>query len=125
MIDYYRILGIPRNSDLSVIKQKYKEKALKYHPDRNKGDSKANKKFNLVKIAYDTLSDKEKRKYYDKNLNKSHKYSFSSSSFYSSNVNGKTHKKVRIQRNNDVYYKETRNGKVIKESGNLMIKDKK
>lgn len=34
--DFYELLGIPRNADLKDIRKKFKEKALKHHPDKNK-----------------------------------------------------------------------------------------
>mmetsp|Transcript_8750 Transcript_8750/g.22499 ORF Transcript_8750/g.22499 Transcript_8750/m.22499 type:complete len:462 (-) Transcript_8750:106-1491(-) len=62
----YNVLGVPPDSPESVIKKAYKKKALMYHPDRAKGDKKqAEKKFQEVAHAYETLSDPEKRKIYD------------------------------------------------------------
>jgi len=64
MKDYYEILGVSRNASLDEIKQKYRELALKYHPDRNK-DKNAEEKFKEINEAYAVLSDPEKRKEYD------------------------------------------------------------
>ena len=63
--DYYEILGVSRNASLDEIKQKYRELALKYHPDRNK-DKNAEEKFKEINEAYAVLSDPEKRAQYDR-----------------------------------------------------------
>ncbi|XP_046394015.1 protein tumorous imaginal discs, mitochondrial-like isoform X2 [Ischnura elegans] len=63
--DYYEILGVARNSSPKEIKTSYFQLAKKYHPDRNKGDPNAVKKFQEVSEAYEVLSDENKRKQYD------------------------------------------------------------
>lgn len=63
--DYYEILGIEKNADESEIKKAYHKMALKYHPDRNEGDSAAEEKFKEAAEAYGVLSDSEKRQGYD------------------------------------------------------------
>ncbi len=64
--DYYEILGVPKNADVTIIKKSYRKIAMKYHPDRNPGDKKAEEKFKEAAEAYDVLSDKEKRALYDR-----------------------------------------------------------
>jgi curved DNA-binding protein len=64
--DYYNILGVKRNASESEIKQAYRRLARKYHPDVNPGDKSAEEKFKQMNEAYEVLSDKEKRKKYDK-----------------------------------------------------------
>ncbi|MDW8093574.1 MAG: J domain-containing protein [Caldimicrobium sp.] len=63
--DYYAILGIPRNATQEEIKKAYRRLAMKYHPDRNKGNKEAEEKFKEINEAYAVLSDPEKRKLYD------------------------------------------------------------
>ncbi len=63
--DYYKILGIDRNASEDEIKKAYRKLAMKYHPDRTKGDKSAEEMFKKVSEAYAVLSDKEKRKEYD------------------------------------------------------------
>ena len=64
--DYYNILGVKRDASEREIKQAYRRLARKYHPDVNPGDKSAETKFKQINGAYEVLSDKEKRKKYDK-----------------------------------------------------------
>ena len=64
--DYYEILGISRNASSEEIKKAYRRLAVKYHPDKNRDNSKeAEEKFKEVSEAYKILSDGEKREIYD------------------------------------------------------------
>ncbi|XP_064607714.1 protein tumorous imaginal discs, mitochondrial-like isoform X3 [Liolophura sinensis] len=63
--DYYSILGVPKNADTKTIKKAYYQLAKKYHPDMNKNDPAAEKKFQEVSEAYEVLSDSSKRQQYD------------------------------------------------------------
>jgi len=64
--DYYEILEIQRQSGKEEIKKAYRKMALKYHPDRNPNDKKAEEKFKQINEAYEILSDDTKREIYDK-----------------------------------------------------------
>ncbi len=64
--DYYAILGVSRNADREEIKRAYKRLAKKYHPDVNKDDPEAEKRFKEVNEAAATLGDEEKRRQYDR-----------------------------------------------------------
>lgn len=63
--DYYQILGVSKSASAQEIKTAYRKLALQYHPDRNKGDKKAEDKFKEVTKAYEVLGDEQKRKTYD------------------------------------------------------------
>ena len=63
--DYYKILGVHKSASAEEIKKAYRKLAMKYHPDRNKGNKEAEAKFKEVSEAYAVLSDQEKRKQYD------------------------------------------------------------
>ena len=63
--DYYEILGISRGADDAEIKKAYRKMALKYHPDKNPGDAKAEDQFKEAAEAYEVLSDANKRSRYD------------------------------------------------------------
>jgi curved DNA-binding protein len=63
--DYYAALGVARGASEEEIKKAYRKLAMQYHPDRNKGDKKAEEKFKDISEAYAVLSDKEKRTQYD------------------------------------------------------------
>lgn len=65
MKDYYKILGVDKNASQDDIKKAYRKMALKYHPDKTKGDKEAEDKFKKANEAYAVLSDPEKRKQYD------------------------------------------------------------
>lgn len=63
--DYYEILGVARDASEADIKKAYRRVAMKYHPDRNPDDPKAEDKFKEASEAYEVLSDTEKRAAYD------------------------------------------------------------
>ena len=63
--DYYKILGVDKNASIDDIKKAYRKLAIKYHPDKNKGDKTAEDRFKEINEANEVLSDPEKRKKYD------------------------------------------------------------
>ncbi len=63
--DFYQILDVPKNASDEDIKKSYRKLAMKYHPDRNQGDTSAEAKFKEAKEAYEMLSDPDKRAAYD------------------------------------------------------------
>jgi len=63
--DYYEILGIEESANQKQLKDAYRNLALKYHPDRNKGNPGAAAKMKEINESYAVLSHPEKRKQYD------------------------------------------------------------
>ena len=63
-IDYYKILGVPRNATQEEIQRAYRKRARKFHPDVNK-DKNADAEFKKINEANEVLKDPEKRKLYD------------------------------------------------------------
>ena len=64
--DYYEILGVKKDATKQEIKSAYKKLAKKYHPDLNKDNPEAEKKFKEINEAYSGLSDENKRANYDR-----------------------------------------------------------
>ena len=60
MKDYYNVLGLRQGASKTDIKKAYRKLALKYHPDKNSGDKKAEQQFKEINEAYDMLSNPEK-----------------------------------------------------------------
>ncbi|MBM3395070.1 MAG: molecular chaperone DnaJ [Betaproteobacteria bacterium] len=64
--DFYETLGVNRDASDDDIKKAYRKLAMKYHPDRNPDNAKAEEKFKEAKEAYEVLSDEQKRAAYDR-----------------------------------------------------------
>jgi molecular chaperone DnaJ len=64
--DYYELLGVSRDADDAQLKKAYRRLAMKYHPDRNPGDTEAEEKFKEAKEAFEVLGDPNKRAAYDR-----------------------------------------------------------
>ncbi|MGD8429996.1 MAG: molecular chaperone DnaJ, partial [Ectothiorhodospiraceae bacterium] len=63
--DYYEVLGVAPNASEDDLKKAYRRMAMKYHPDRNPGDTEAESRFKEAKEAYEVLADPQKRAAYD------------------------------------------------------------
>ena len=63
--DYYEVLGVDRGASDDEIKKAFKKLAMKHHPDRNPDNPNAEASFKEAKIAYEVLSDNQKRATYD------------------------------------------------------------
>jgi len=66
MRDPYQVLGLTRDASAADVKKAYRKLAKKYHPDSNSGDAAAEAKFSEATVAYDILSNKEKRARFDR-----------------------------------------------------------
>lgn len=64
--DFYTILGVDKSADDKEIKKAYRRLAMKYHPDKNPDDPSAEEKFKEATMAYEVLSDAQKRATYDR-----------------------------------------------------------
>jgi len=67
--DNYDILGVSKDASSGDIKKAYRSLSLLHHPDRNPGNEDAKAKFQEISSAYEILSDPQKRKQYDAELN--------------------------------------------------------
>jgi molecular chaperone DnaJ len=63
--DFYDVLGVSRSASEAEIKRAYRQMAMKFHPDRNPGDTAAEAKFKEVNEAYEVLKDPQKKAAYD------------------------------------------------------------
>src|SRR4249919_2732802 len=63
--DYYEVLGVNRDCSEEDLKKAYRRLAMKWHPDRNPDNPKAEENFKEAKNAYEILSDAGKRAAYD------------------------------------------------------------
>src|SRR5688572_25458866 len=63
--DYYKVLGVDKSVSSDEIRKAFRKLAVKYHPDKNPDDKKAEEKFKEINEANEVLSDPEKRKKYD------------------------------------------------------------
>ena len=64
--DYYEVLGVNRDADEEAIKKAYRKLAMKWHPDRNPDNPKAEEHFKEAKEAYEVLTDPQRRAAYDR-----------------------------------------------------------
>ncbi len=65
MRDFYDVLGVPKNASSDEIKKTYRKLALKFHPDKTKGDKASEEKFKEASESYHILSDEKRKANYD------------------------------------------------------------
>lgn len=63
--DYYTTLSVSKTASSDEIKKAYRKLAIKWHPDKNKGDAAAEEQFKKISEAYEVLSDENKKAQYD------------------------------------------------------------
>jgi curved DNA-binding protein len=63
--DYYKVLGVSKSASQDEIKKAYRKLAVKYHPDKNEGNAKAEARFKEITEAYEVLGNAENRQKYD------------------------------------------------------------
>jgi DnaJ-domain-containing protein 1 len=64
--NYYAVLGVSRKANQATIRKAFRQMSLKYHPDRNQNNpEEAQQKQIAITLAYEVLSDPEKRRIYD------------------------------------------------------------
>ena len=124
-MNYYEILEITENADVSQIKKKYRKLAMKYHPDKNSGNEEAVKKFREITQAYEILGNEKKRKEYDykrKNENnkikktKNVKNKFSGNNFSFGKEFFKNSKEMKKMFESNFKLEKTRKNEIRKES---------
>jgi molecular chaperone DnaJ len=65
-IDFYRVLGVSRDTSDEAIKKAYRKLVFQYHPDRNPDNTQAEAKIRDLNAAYEVIGDPEKRRTYDR-----------------------------------------------------------
>jgi DnaJ-class molecular chaperone len=66
--DYYKILGVTKDSNQTQIRKAFRKLALQHHPDKNKNSEESKHKFMEIVKAYEILSDEKSRERYDSNI---------------------------------------------------------
>lgn len=89
---HYDNLKVTRNAPPEVIRAAYKTLCQKFHPDRNPNDESAKNTFLLIRSAYETLSDPQKRKLHDAWI------ASAESPVVPENISGRHYRKAQVSR---------------------------
>ena len=116
-MNYYAILRVPQYAKYREIKAAYRRLALKYHPDRNSSPVSENS-IKIINAAFEVLSDKDKRKQYDKKLVNSFSSHATSKTAYSDSDHNNSH----VNYDNTYLRKGKRNGVDVKSEGGSSIR---
>lgn len=112
MKDYYYFLGVKNEASDEEIKKAYRKLSLKYHPDKNIDDDFFSERFKEVQEAYEALSNRETRKFYDQNLEKNNQ---NSKSNLPPLIKTFTSNKIRAMKGEEIILNwQTRNADVVK-----------
>ena len=114
---YYTILGITECATFEEIQKAYRQKALLYHPDKNKSDN-AHDIFIKIQKAYEVLSDPERRSKYDNDLNSYRQNVFNS-------INSKGSNKVDIKEQESLNKQDNKRGRERKKYNTKLNKKSK
>jgi molecular chaperone DnaJ len=67
-VNHYQTLGLERKARIADVKRAYKRLARRHHPDLNPGDRRSEERFRRISEAYAVLSDPQKRRAYDRDM---------------------------------------------------------
>lgn len=65
-VDFYRVLGVPREASDEIIKKAYRKLVFEHHPDRNPDSKDAEARIREINEAYEIIGDPERRRNYDR-----------------------------------------------------------
>lgn len=65
-VDFYRVLGVPREASDEIIKKAYRKLVFEHHPDRNPDSKDAESRIREINAAYEIIGDPERRRNYDR-----------------------------------------------------------
>ena len=117
---YYTILGITECATFEEIQKAYRQKALLYHPDKNKSDN-AHDIFIKIQKAYEVLSDPERRSKYDNDLNSYRQNIFNSINTDKTNRSKSDIENIQKQKKSPINKRSYKREKTSINSKNILI----